>query len=57
MPFISGVTQVRSGVSNSEGTQVTFVIPNDFPTGTYVLVIEVDGEFSEEYGEVIQINP
>jgi len=54
-PFTSGTTQVKSGVVNSEGTILTYVIPNDFPVGTYVIVVEVGGEFSEEYGEVIQI--
>jgi hypothetical protein len=56
-PFTSGVTQVRSGVAAADGTQVTLVIPGDFTPGTYVLVIEVNGLYSEEYDEVIQITP
>jgi hypothetical protein len=51
-----GTTQVRSAVANDEGTEVTFVIPNDFPTGTYTIEVEVDFEYSDEYDEVIQIN-
>ncbi len=57
MPFPSGTTIVRSGVANAEGTEVTYTIPNDFPTGNYVIVVEVDFEYSNEYDEVIQINP
>jgi hypothetical protein len=51
-----GVTQVRSAIANDEGTEITFVIPNDFPTGTYTIEVEVDFEYSDEYDEVIQIN-
>jgi hypothetical protein len=52
-----GVTLIRTGVANTDGTQVTYTIPNDFPTGTYSVAVEVDLEFSEEYGEIIKINP
>ena len=54
-PFTSGVTTIRSGVPNADGTQLTFVLPLDFTTGTYTLLIEIDGEFSEEYKHVIEI--
>jgi hypothetical protein len=50
-----GTTIVRSVSVNAEGTEATFTIPNDFPTGTYTIVIEVDFEFSEEYRDIIQI--
>ncbi|HEY8934559.1 MAG TPA: DUF5018 domain-containing protein [Cyclobacteriaceae bacterium] len=55
VPFTSGVTQVRSGIANADGTSVTYVLPSDFTTGTYTISVEVDGEFSEDYKEVIQI--
>jgi hypothetical protein len=52
-----GTTIIRSLTVNADGTEATYLIPNDFPTGTYTIVIEVDFEFSEEFDEVIQINP
>jgi hypothetical protein len=55
VPFISGTTMVRSGIANAAGTQVTYTIPNDFPLGTYLISVEVDFEWSEDYDEVIQI--
>jgi hypothetical protein len=57
LPFTptEGPTIVRSVSVNAEGTEATFTIPNDFPTGTYSILVEVDFEFSEEYGEIIQI--
>ncbi len=57
MPFLGGTTVVRSGVANAEGTEVTYLIPMDFPTGTYLIAVEVDFEFSEDYGDVVQITP
>lgn len=58
LPWPSGgTTIVRSLTVNAEGTEATYLIPNDFPTGTYTIVVEVDFEFSEEFDEVIQINP
>ncbi|GCC52068.1 hypothetical protein SanaruYs_23000 [Chryseotalea sanaruensis] len=55
IPFLGGTTIVRSAVVNDEGTEVTFLIPNDFPKASYSILIEVDFEVSEEYGEIIQI--
>ncbi len=57
VPFYGGTTIVRSAVANAEGTEVTFDIPNDFDTGSYTILIEVDFNYSEEYGDVIKINP
>lgn len=53
----SGPTIVRSASANAEGTEVTYVIPNDFTTDTYKIVIEVDFNYSNEYEESITINP
>jgi hypothetical protein len=57
LPFPSGTTLVRSAVPNSDGTQLTYVIPNDFATGNYVILVEVDFLYSGEYPDVIKINP
>jgi hypothetical protein len=51
-----GTTIIRSATANTDGTEVTLTIPDDFPTGTYEIVVEVDFEFSDEYSEIIQIN-
>jgi hypothetical protein len=48
---------VETGAVNSAGTQMTFVIPMDFPTGTYNLVVEINGGYGPSYNETIQINP
>ena len=55
MPFIDGTTVVRSASANSEGTEVTYTIPDDFPVGNYVIAVEVAFEYSDDYGEVIEI--
>ena len=57
IPFLSGLTMVRSGIVNADGTQVSYSIPQDFTTGTYIIIVEAGGEFSEEYNQVIQIMP
>lgn len=55
MPFPSGTTLVRSGVANTEGTQVTYTIPLDFPLDDYTIAVEVDFEYSNDYGDAILI--
>ena len=56
MPWPNGgTTLLRNGKPNTEGTQLTFTIPGDFPTGTYEIVVEVDGNFSESYRDIVQI--
>ncbi|MEP2667742.1 MAG: IPT/TIG domain-containing protein [Cyclobacteriaceae bacterium] len=55
IPFISGATVVRTAIPNGDGTELTYTIPGDFPTGSYIIVVEVDFDYSEEYGDVIQI--
>src|SRR5690606_33398304 len=56
MPFIGGgSTIIKSAVSNAEGTEITYTIPADFPTGTYLISVEVDFEWSDDYGDVIKI--
>lgn len=56
MPFIEdGPTIIKSAVSNAEGTELIYTIPDDFPSGTYLISVEVDFEWSDDYGDVIQI--
>jgi hypothetical protein len=57
MPAAGGTTIVRSAVATADGTQVTYTIPNDFPVNTYVIAVEVDFEYSNDYAQNIQINP
>lgn len=56
MPFIEdGPTIIKSAVSNAEGTELIYTIPDDFPSGTYLISVEVDFEWSDDYGDVIKI--
>jgi len=58
VPFTGGgATVVRSATPNADGTEVSYTLPGDFPTGNYVIVVEVDFNYSNEYDEVIDINP
>jgi hypothetical protein len=51
MPAVTnGVTLVRSGSASANGTEISFVIPNDFPTASYAIRIEIDGEYSDIFG-------
>lgn len=56
IPFYGGSTIVRSGIAKSDGTQITYTIPSDFPLDSYIIVVEVGLEFSEEYNEVIPVS-
>ena len=55
MPVNSGVTLVRSGVANQEGTELTYTVSDNFEIGNYNIVVEVDFKFSEKYKESIEI--
>jgi hypothetical protein len=56
LPVGGGTTQVRTATSvNTDGTQVTYTIPDDFLPGTYTIVIDVDGDSSEEFESEITI--
>lgn len=57
VPEAGGVTLVRTGVSESDGSAVTYDLPSDFPEGSYILIIEVGGEYSNEYETVHIFNP
>lgn len=51
-----GTTIVRSASVNAEGTEARYTISESFSTGTYEVLVEVDGEYSESYGDIIKIN-
>ena len=55
VPFYGGTTLVRSATPNAEGTELSYTIPTDFPSGSYEIIVEVDWEFSESYGDIIKI--
>lgn len=56
VPFYGGTTLVRSATTNTEGTELSYTIPADFPSGSYKIIVEVGWEYSESYIDIIKIN-
>jgi hypothetical protein len=55
IPFYGGSTIVRSAAVNAEGTEITYTIPAEFPSGSYEILVEVDFESSDSYADIIKI--
>ncbi len=57
MPTTNGLMLQGVGMSHNSGTELTFEIPVIFPTGTYTISVDVNGQISKEYKDPITINP
>jgi len=53
--FTSGTNSTGNLTVNSDGTSATFVVPSTFAPGTYEIFIEVDGQVSISYKDIIKI--
>jgi hypothetical protein len=45
----------RQAIPNSNGTQCTYIIPQDFPLGSFHIEVYVDGKMSQMYSQQIEI--